>query len=182
MAQKSIPATAPRSPAPQNPPAATRRTPSKATTRRRVAWRAGRVSPAVAFPILYVLALALARLVVLASPAADVVTDGLSLPAALAAFLAAAAWLAALVIYARWIWRRFMSMGRRPWRVAVVCALLTLAGALWLLMARAGFISRLGFQTFDHQLPFYASTPSIHLTALAGVAAVAALGAACRNR
>lgn len=177
MAQKSIPATAP-----QSPPSATRRTQSRATTRRRVAWRPGRVSPAAAFPILYVLALALARVVVVASRASDAGSDGLGLAAALAAFLAAAAWLAALAIYARWIWRRFASMGRQPWRLGLIAAALTLAGALWFLIARAGFISRLGFQTFDRQLPFYASTPSIHLVALAGIAAAASLGAAWRNR
>ncbi len=115
MAQKSIPATAP-----QSPPSATRRTQSRATTRRRVAWRPGRVSPAAAFPILYVLALALARVVVVASRASDAGSDGLGLAAALAAFLAAAAWLAALAIYARWIWRRFASMGRQPWRLGLI--------------------------------------------------------------
>ncbi|HEY3314225.1 MAG TPA: hypothetical protein VGL40_02940 [Bacillota bacterium] len=155
---------------------------ARRAARPRLGWRISRVHPALAFIGFYAIALALSQVVIFLSPGPEVVSGGPSLLLMAAVAGAAAAWILALTVYARWLTRRLRGMvAHRPWRLGLVAMFLTLGGAAWLLAARAAFVSRLGFLTFEYQLPFYGATPAIHLLALAGIATVACLAAAARR-
>ncbi|MHB8928420.1 MAG: hypothetical protein ACYC9Q_12350 [Bacillota bacterium] len=162
-------------------PAAPRPKKKRVVRQPRLAWSVRRIHPAIRLLGLYGIALGLARTVVVLSPGpSEVPRDGYTWTALIAA-AAAAAWLGALAVYAAWLARRFASAGLRPWRMALIAWVVTACALAWLLIARAGFVNRLAFRTIQHVLPFYASAPSLHLTALAGVFALVSTWASRRR-